>query len=188
MQKGILEDIKVSTEAIANVFGGKSASPFLIFVQSDQGQQNYAENPTGQTYYYSWGNYIVYGPKGRNTAVISHELVHAELRERLLNKDRVPAWFDEGLATMVDGRYSDNQSVWARETDNGKQNINFDKMNSHAAFAYGTAEAETNYNLACYEVTRWYSIVGQDGIMKFISELNSGKDFNSVYSSIEADS
>ncbi|WP_150275200.1 hypothetical protein [Paenibacillus tepidiphilus] len=181
----IAERLRASRESVAGLFGSKEASPVLIFVQSAEGQRRYAENPTGQTYYLYWGNYIVLGPQGMDSAVISHELVHAELRERLLNKAKVPAWFDEGLATMVDGRYTDYDTVWRKETNGGERKIDLESMESSAAFAYGTAEAYTHYNLACYEVTRWYSRVGRQGLLQFIDDLNSGQPFASAYADIE---
>lgn len=55
------------------------------------------------------GYYVVIGPDGFNEDVIAHELLHSELRTRLKNKDKVPEWFDEGLATVVDHRYIRNE-------------------------------------------------------------------------------
>ncbi|WP_054941186.1 hypothetical protein [Paenibacillus ihuae] len=107
-QEELLRTVESAESKIAEVFGGRSSSPKIIAVQSQKALQKYAENSTGQTYYYPWKNYIVIGPKGLNESVISHELTHAELRERLHNKHKVPAWFDEGLAAMVDGRFINN--------------------------------------------------------------------------------
>lgn len=83
----------------------------MLFVQSPQALKKYAQkNRTGQTYYTYWGHYIVIGPDGFNEDVLVHELLHSELRTRLKNKDKVPVWFDEGLATVVDHRYIRNEN------------------------------------------------------------------------------
>lgn len=183
-QEELLRTVESAESKIAEVFGGRSSSPKIIAVQSQKALQKYAENSTGQTYYYPWKNYIVIGPKGLNESVISHELTHAELRERLHNKHKVPAWFDEGLAAMVDGRFINNEGVWNEVTAQGKIAVNFSLLESHSAFEYGTAEAQRNYNLACYEVSRWFNIAGQEGLLKLIDALNAGGDFSEQYKRI----
>lgn len=180
-QEELLRTVESAESRIINVFGGRSTSPKIIFAVSQKALHNYAENPTGQTYYYPWNNYIVIGPEGLNEGVISHELTHAELRGRLHNKHEVPAWFDEGLATMVDGRYTEYERVWNEVTAQGKAAVNYGLLESHKAFDYGTADAQKNYNLACYEVSRWFKVAGQDGLLQFIDALNTGGDFKEQY-------
>lgn len=183
----LLEYVMSSQDKVADVFGERVSSPYLIVTLSQQALKKYAENTTGQTYYYPWKNYIVVGPKGLNVSVISHEFTHAELRERLHNKNKVPVWFDEGLATMVDGRYSNYKKVWLQYSNNGEIPVDYSLLDSHQAFHYGNAEAWTNYNLACYEVSRWYTIVGSSGLIKLIDELNKGEQFDVKYKLLEAE-
>ncbi len=57
-----------------------------------------------------WGDsFLVLGPEGNNPDVIAHELCHDELYARLgwfrIKRD-IPQWFDEGLAMMLDYRFS----------------------------------------------------------------------------------
>ncbi|MVP02556.1 hypothetical protein [Paenibacillus lutrae] len=186
-QDELMSHLHSSDKKIAAVFGKRTSTPYLIYVESQNEQKKYAKNPTGQTYYYPWKNYIVIGPKGLNENVISHEFAHAELRERLNNKNKVPVWFDEGLAAMIDGRYTTNESVWKQLTNDGTKPINYDELNSHQAFSYGTKEAWNHYNLASYEVNRWYTLVGEPGLNRLISELNDGKDFKEQYKIIESE-
>lgn len=63
--------------------------------------------------------YILLSPSGANQTILTHELVHAEIYKRLaftrrptLMDDRIPTWFNEGLATYLseDARYSNNAS------------------------------------------------------------------------------
>lgn len=180
----LLNYVAHSREKVADVFGGRSSSPYLIVALSAKKLDKYAENPTGQTYYLPWNNYIVIGPQGFNENVISHELTHAELRERLHNKSAVPVWFDEGLASMVDGRFSDH-TAWGEAGVKGTSLTGLDPLDSYEAFSYGTAEALNNYNTACAEVTRWYSIAGQTGLLRLIQALNQGEDFTEWYTRIE---
>ncbi|WP_370468251.1 hypothetical protein [Parvularcula maris] len=50
---------------------------------------------------------ILLGPKGQNTDVLAHELVHAEVRAKtgaLVRSYGLPTWFDEGLGMQADER------------------------------------------------------------------------------------
>lgn len=188
LKNQLMEFVTLSEEKVIDIFGNRVSSPYLIVALSENALNKYAENLTGQTYYYPWKNYIVIGPKGLNENVISHEFTHGELRERLNHKNKVPVWFDEGLATMVDGRYANNEEVWKENTNNGENPVDYSALGSHESFNnYGTKEAWTNYNLACYEVTRWFKVVGRDGLLKLIDGLNNGKEFDELYKLIEGE-
>lgn len=56
---------------------------------------------------------------------------------------------------------------------------------SHQAFLYGSPEAATHYNLACYEVTKWFNTAGREGLLRLIEALNQGQDFAEQYAMIE---
>ncbi|WNS43311.1 hypothetical protein [Paenibacillus sp. MMS20-IR301] len=184
IKEELLHYVDRSRDKLEAVFGGRSSEPCLILALSAKQLDKYAENPTGQTYYLPWRNYIVIGPDGFNENVISHELTHAELRERLHNRNVVPVWFDEGLASMVDGRFAKLTTPGeTKEQDAGLAGL--EPLDTHEAFNYGTAEAWKNYITACSEVTRWYSIAGQDGLLRLIHALNQGADFTEQYIRIE---
>lgn len=187
-QDELMEHIASANAKVSAVFGERSSNPYLIYVESPKALEKYADNPTGQTYYYPWNNYIVIGPRGLNANVIAHEITHAELRTRLHNQDKVPAWFDEGLATMIDGRYSGNEAVWERVTNYGADSYDYDLLDSNQAFRYGEADTLDHYNLACYEVSRWFEIVGTEGLLGLIHDLNEGMDFKERYQWLESDS
>ncbi len=48
---------------------------------------------------------VLVGPEGLNQTIIAHEISHIELRQYMRARDainpRIPAWFDEGLASFV---------------------------------------------------------------------------------------
>jgi hypothetical protein len=185
LQDELLNNIRLAEGKVSAVFGGRSSTPYLIVTLSSKKLDKYAENPVGQTYYLPWNNYIVIGPDGFNENVISHEFTHAELRGRLHNRNTVPVWFDEGMASMVDGRLSNSAAVWEQATNHGVNPVNYNLLDSHQAFLYGSPEAATNYNLACYEVTRWFNTAGRDGLLRLIDALNQGQDFAEQYAMIE---
>lgn len=173
----IINDLEQSKERISEIFDGLHSTPTMLFIQSPQALKKYAQkNRTGQTYYTYWGHYIVIGPDGFNEDVIAHELLHSELRTRLKNKDKVPVWFDEGLATVVDHRYIRNE------------NLSLDHINdlsSRDAF-YEPSQVKENYEIAHSEVTRWFGIVGKSGLAELIEGLNKGGAFNELYRAIES--
>ncbi|WP_127534555.1 gluzincin family metallopeptidase [Paenibacillus kobensis] len=176
--------VQSATKKIEALFGQRESTPILIYAKSEKTLKKYANSDIGQTYYFPWNNYMVIGTRGFNENVIAHEFTHAELRKRLKNSSKVPVWFDEGLAAMIDGRYSDNEMVWNIQTNNGKNLIDFNLLDSHSAFL-PNAQSHRNYELACYEVSRWYGIVGKSGLVKLIDDLNKGGHFDDVYIAIE---
>lgn len=180
----LLQYVQSSNVKIDEIFGQKEAAPVIIYAKTKEALEKYANSDIGQTYYYPWNNYIVIGPKGFNENVLAHESTHAELRKRLSSSSKVPVWFDEGLAAMADGRFTDYERTWSIQTNDGKAPINFDRLDSPSAFQ-PNAESRMNYELACYEVSRWYGIAGAPGLVKLINALNAGGKFDDVYKGIE---
>ncbi len=169
----LINDYEKSKIKILDCFDEIRAKPTIIFVQSPESLKRYAQNQTGQTYYMYWGNFIVIGPKGFNEDVIAHELIHSELRKRLRNKNLVPVWFDEGLATLVDNRYSINNI----------NEINFDALDGlkNKGNFYDPIRSRENYLIAKSEVSRWYRTNGNTGLNNLINGLNKGITFNELY-------
>lgn len=85
---------------------------------------------------------------------------------------------------MADGRFTDYERTWSIQTNDGKAPINFDRLDSPSAFQ-PNAESRMNYELACYEISRWYGIAGAPGLVKLINALNAGGKFDDVYKGIE---
>ncbi|AIQ49051.1 hypothetical protein R70723_26465 [Paenibacillus sp. FSL R7-0273] len=181
----LLQYVQASNVKIDAIFGHKESAPVIIYATSKEALEKYANSDIGQTYYYPWNNYIVIGPMGFNENVLAHESTHAELRKRLSSSSKVPVWFDEGLAAMADGRFTDYERTWSIQTNDGKEPINYDRLDSPSAFQ-PNAESRMNYELACYEVSRWYGITGTPGLVKLIDALNTGSEFEDVYKGIES--
>lgn len=70
------------------------------------------------------------------------------------------------------------------QTNGGKEPVDFNLLDSHSAFQ-ANATSTMNYELACYEVSRWYGIVGTPGLLQLIDSLNKGEDFSALYKGIE---
>lgn len=173
----LLLEYKRSRTKILEYYDEIRSMPTIIFVQTPEALKRYAKNKTGQTYYMYWGNYIVIGPNGFNEDVIAHELMHSELRERIKNRNFVPVWFDEGLAALVDDRYSINNNDKA---DNEK----LEGLKNKEVF-YNPSRSGENYQTAKSEVHTWYEKSGKAGLNMLIDGLNNGVLFNELYDGVE---
>jgi hypothetical protein len=118
--------------------------------------------------------------------VLAHELTHAELYERLSGKAfrRVPTWFNEGIALQNDYREQYGPEAWAEQTDNGKNIVAHEDMDTAAEFYSGTKEDRRfRYLNAKHDVTEWLEKHGLQGFMALIDRLNGGEAFSAAYDS-----
>ena len=118
--------------------------------------------------------------------VLAHELTHAELYERLSGKAfrRVPTWFNEGIALQNDYREQYGPETWAEQTDNGKNIVAHEDMDTAAEFYSGTKEDRRfRYLNAKHDVVEWLEKHGLQGFMALIDRLNGGEDFSAAYGS-----
>ena len=118
--------------------------------------------------------------------VLAHELTHAEMFERLSGKAfrRVPTWFNEGIALQNDCREQYGPEAWAEQTDNGKNIVAHEDMDTAAEFYSGTKEDRRfRYLNAKHDVAQWLEKHGLQGFMALIDRLNGGEDFSAAYGS-----
>lgn len=121
--------------------------------------------------------YTSFPNQGRET--IAHELTHTETLYRY-GDGGVPAWFNEGVATMI-GKSPDctNQTVnWIsdlRTVDGG------------AALEQATAEGSKGdaiYCQAARETAAWVSINGKQKFYDLLSGVKAGRQFYSLYGNL----
>ena len=152
-----------------------------------------------------WGaSYLILGPEGNNTDVMAHELCHDELFTRLgwwrVKRD-IPQWFNEGLALMVDYRFS-NPAVWEQPDSLASPEPLFEKEDmipfDHRPMVM-LSDLETTrdffggdyghvmlaYQTAADEVARWLAIVGRAGVPALTNSLTNGARFNDAYRQLE---
>ena len=118
--------------------------------------------------------------------ILAHELSHAELYERLSGKAfrRVPTWFNEGIALQNDYREQYGPEAWAEQTDNGKNIVAHEDMDTAAEFYSGTKEDRRfRYLNAKHDIAEWLEKHGLQGFMALIDRLNGGEDFSAAYGS-----
>lgn len=114
--------LEQANRRIEKDFGDLSASPRIIVVSNSEKAKMYGlgKNPAA-THIAPWGQYVIIGPKNNGIDVIAHELLHAEVAERLgywAWQTKFPVWLNEGLAMQVDYRpqySSDSTGINHRE-------------------------------------------------------------------------
>ena len=116
--------------------------------------------------------------------ILAHEITHAELRTRLSAEaqKRIPTWFDEGIALQNDYREKYSEAQWITQTDNGKNAVALEDMDTPAEFYAGKAEDRRfRYLNAKHELDVWMTTHGQHGLLELLDRLNGGADFTTAY-------
>ena len=150
-----------------------------------------------------WGDsYLILGPDGNNADVIAHELCHDELFARLgwwRVKRQIPQWFNEGLALLVDYRFS-KPALWDTPHRSGKrpptesnsspfptrQMIKLSELETTRDFFGGDyGHTMLAYQTAASEVAHWLSVVGKAGIPALTDAVAKGDNFSDAYRQLE---
>lgn len=123
----VVSIIFAARERIQKTFGDLSVKLPILVTNSSKIMRKFGGNLYGVTHRSPVGSCIVLGVKGQNVDVVAHELMHAEVAERL-GTFRVltdlPVWFDEGFATLVDYRepyLSENMNITDEDIEQVKQ-------------------------------------------------------------------
>lgn len=135
----------------------------------------------------SWGRafgavFIVVGPPGRNVEILSHELAHIALHDRIgpwaQMRNAVPAWFDEGLAVIVsrDMRYlteNDDGTLGCVLRSDGSLPDRARDWRRRAGQHYGTL-----YPMAACQVLDWLDRHGGlEAVGPVLSAVRAGAPF-----------
>jgi hypothetical protein len=172
----------------------------IIYCHTDEQYARYCgteEASAGCSLGTPWGeSFLVVGQQGNSPDVLAHELCHDELLARLgwwRVQRQVPQWFNEGLALMVDYRFTnptpdslkratDYADEWAFQHLDGQQTLTLSELSSVRDFFGGDFHRTMQaYMLSATEVSRWLAIAGRPGLQKIIAELNKGIDFTEAY-------
>lgn len=103
-----LNSISEGKQRVNSVFGVMQSNPRIVLVGNESEANKLGANTTATTHMYSpLGTCIVLGPDGQNEDVSAHELTHAEVVHRVGRLNhllKIPVWFNEGIALIVDYR------------------------------------------------------------------------------------
>ncbi|MFD2937044.1 hypothetical protein [Spirosoma flavum] len=198
---------QTALDRIRRFWGDRRGQATLIYCPAQADYERYCAGGEGAgcSVGTPWGtSYLVLGPDGNNTDVIAHELCHDELFTRLgwwRVKRQIPQWFNEGLALMVDYRFS-NPSVW-EQPDSLEQTSPSSSENASLSFPQRPmlklADLETTreffggnythtllaYQTAADEVARWLAVVGRAGVPALTDAISNGNEFGEMYRQLE---
>ena len=174
---------------LALYYGAAAARPNIVFCASTDCYRGFGGIGLG----FSDGANVLIAPQGQRIAIVAHELAHVELANRLGGLERVlehvPQWFDEGLAVMASFAGEFNDEAWMEATADGALAPPLDELVAMDDWARLTGpngeNMQTTYGTARQEISRWFSVVGIDGLADLLTALETGKSFAESYSRIE---
>ena len=198
--------ISTAHDRIRRFWGDRRGRAVLIYCPQQADYERYCVRGEGAgcSLGTPWGaSYLILGPDGNNADVIAHELCHDELFARLgwwRVKRQIPQWFNEGLALMVDYRFS-NPAMWEQpdSTQTHASAIDDDMMPFARHPMIKLADLETtrdffggdyNYVMLAYqtaadEVSRWLTTVGRAGVPALTDSVANDDDFGDAYRQLE---
>ncbi|MCC5852644.1 MAG: hypothetical protein JJU30_07400 [Alkalimonas sp.] len=106
-QEQVLSVIQGGKQRVESTFGPMIAAPKIVIVATKAEAARLGANSTASAHYTPLGTCIILGPNGQNVDVAAHELVHAEVGQRVgwfRHWLEIPVWFNEGVALMADHR------------------------------------------------------------------------------------
>ena len=132
------------------------------------------------------GYHMVINDTGVEVNILSHELLHCLFYEKLGSLKwlkltyKIPVWFDEGLAMQVDHR-----ELFSEDKIDNNRLIKDLRPIHHSKDFFIEESLWINYVSSKYEVKRWLSIVGSEGLIELINSINIKTNFYTEYSRIE---
>jgi hypothetical protein len=175
--------LEIQTQAktrIENMFGAPRAKPLVVFLNNPATIFTFKSNGYGSTHFVGPRVCVILGPQGTNVDVVAHELLHAELSERVgpwRRSSEIPAWFDEGLAMQVDfrSRYDSSQAVDATELASLRTLRSMDQFN-----AGNDEEITRHYARSKRAVAQWLEKIGRSNLYVRLERIRAGESLDSV--------
>jgi hypothetical protein len=179
-RQAILEIQAQAKARIENIFGAPRAKPLMVLLNNPATVFTFKSNGYGSTFFVGPRVCVIIGPKGMNVDVVAHELLHAELSERVgpwRRFSEIPAWFDEGIAMQVDfrSRYDSNQAVDATEL------ASVQMLKTNDQFNVGNDEEITrHYARSKRAVAQWLEKIGRSNLYSRLERIRAGESLDSV--------
>ena len=186
-QQELLEMIEQAKDRVRTFFGDVRFQDETIFIICDDEKLTRKlgeDHGTVIFYFPSETHYICISDEYLELDILAHEITHAELHTRLSAEAQkaIPTWFDEGIALQNDYREKYSEAQWTQQTDNGKNAVALEDMDTPAEFYAGEAEDRRfRYLNAKHELDVWMTSHGQQGLLELLDRLNGGADFTTAY-------
>lgn len=181
-QRDMLTLLDTAKDRITKTFGEPIAKPTIIVTSSAKTASEYGIHDAPATFFFApWGNYLILNQKQPSVDVTAHELVHAEIAERLgytARYWRFSTWLDEGAALQVDYRsqymfdcasFDKVEIRRVKELDNPSQFWSDDK-----------GQNIRNYQAAKAAVCELFKQVPLSSFYSYLDRIRQGENFHDV--------
>ena len=163
----LLKTVKKSKDNVNTFFGSTKSSPKIYACSTKKcfkkfgGVYANAKTINDDTVFLS--------NKGQNKTTITHELAHAEFNKRLGKShwNRVPMWFDEGLAVLICKNPKYTKIV---------PSMSLNKLKTHDQWLDAVRDDKPVYNITRQAMESWYNSVGAVGLHDLIERLKKGEN------------
>lgn len=166
-------------DRIGELFGEPQSTPILVFFNSSTSFWPLKLNEYGSTQFIGTRTCVLIGPKGQNVDIVAHELMHAEIADRIgiwARFTELPTWLDEGLAMQVDFRSEYNIAEGANFETKSVRAL----TSARDFFVSDSEQLTNNYASAKAEVALWIERVGHPSVYAQLERMRRGESFEVV--------
>lgn len=188
LQDSIISLIKLADQRVCRFWNTdkRAGSPIFIFCYSNDELMNFSKSNAILTYRTPINDYVVFGKDRINLDMISHELLHTELTAKagyfkMINK--IPVWFDEGVAMQVDYRPEFSEEKYLQVKDSLGYTIELAKISAPNQFYKDNHYY--HFLQSRHEVDSWLKIAKLNGLYQLVNRIKNGEDFNFVYNELK---
>ncbi len=164
---------------VAGFFGAQLTRPRVILCTRAACKTNFL--PASGLHGKTWGyQLVVLDAEGFNTRTMAHELAHVELHRIMgagaVAAQRIPAWFDEGLASWVsqDSRLKAVTPGQMTRIKQARQSTQWGQIADQMGWL-------TAYAAANALVSRVAEAAGPEAIRTMLTQVAAGADFDTLW-------
>ncbi|GAU86175.1 hypothetical protein [Bosea sp. BIWAKO-01] len=164
---------------IGEIFGEPRSAPIVVFFNDATGFWPFRLNVYGSTEFIGARTCVLIGPKGQTIDVVAHELMHAEIADRIgiwARYTDLPTWFDEGLAMQVDFRPDYDMPGGANVETKSVRAL----RSPREFFVPDDRQLTRNYAFAKAETALWARRVGYASVYAELERVRRGEPFEII--------
>ena len=167
---------------VALFAGKKSSDSKIIYCETEVDFKRFGSaDPVPAVTLTKLGAHIALSRDAADIDIIAHEIVHAELYERVGFYNwsfKIPMWFKQGLAMQCDYRNYYSEDTLQVRSDNYKNMPDVKSMSDAQFYEGSTEQIMLNYMVAKHELKSWYT---KEKFDTFVDAMNDGKNFEEAY-------
>lgn len=178
-QAAVQRLLSSAKDRIGETFGAPRSAPTVVFFNSSTSFWPFRLNTYGSTQFVGARTCVLIGPEGRSVDVVAHELMHAEIADRVGVRAKftdLPTWFDEGLAMQVDSRPEYDLAEGAKVETKSVRAL----QSARDFLVPNSTSLTSNYASAKAEAALWVKQVGSSSVYAQLERMRQGEAFEVV--------